>query len=235
VRFSLSRWLIAVLVIVASAGGVIGYRLSSGSINERIQGVVATLQAHGPAGWLAIALLQALIAASGVVPAAAMGAAAGAIYGVWIGFLLTAAGTMIGASVAFLLARSIFRPMVSGYLAKKPYMARLDESISNDGWRMVCLLRVSPIMPFAAGSYALGLTSIDFTSYLIGSFAALPALLGYVFLGHLAKAGLGIDLHGAGWIHLGLIGFGILATLFLVLHIGSIAKRAMSGKSTIKS
>lgn len=233
-KFRLSRWLIAIFVLIVSAIGVLGYRLSSVSADERIQSFLTSIQGHGPSGWIVIALLQALIAASGVVPAAAMGAAAGAIYGVWIGFSLTAIGTMVGATVSFLLARSVFRPLISSYLLKKPYMARLDRSISNEGWRVVCLLRLSPVMPFAAGSYALGLTSINLSSYLAGSIAALPALLGYVFLGHLAQEGLSDHRHGTGWLNLAFLGLGILATLLFILHIGTIVRRTSADRVSVK-
>lgn len=221
------------LVLASTSAGIVAFRLWSGSITHRIQALFLGLQTHGPAGWGAVALLQAGIAISGIFPAAAMGMAAGAIYGTWLGFALTSVGTMVGAAVAFLLARSLFRPLIQGYLSRKPYMARLDSAIATDGWRTVCLLRMSPVMPFAAGSYALGLTSIRFSHYLLGSFAALPALLGYVFLGHLARQGFGDAMNGSGPIHLAFLGIGILATLFLVLHIGRLAKRVGLTKSSI--
>ena len=232
---SLKRWVVAGVLMVMTAGGVIAYKLWSGSINDRIQALITGLESHGPAGWGMVALIQAAIAISGLLPAAAMGVAAGAIYGTWLGFALTAVGTLLGAAVAFLLARSLFRPMIQGYLSRKPYMARLDSAIATDGWRKVCLLRMSPVMPFAAGSYALGLTSIRFSHYLLGSFAALPALLGYVFLGHLAREGFGDAADGSGPIHLAFLGIGVIATLFLVLHVGRIAKRVGLTKSTLDS
>ena len=231
---SFKQWLIAAVLAVMTAGGVVAYKLWSGPINDRIQALITGLQSHGPAGWGMVALIQAAIAISGLLPAAAMGVAAGAIYGTWLGFALTAVGTLLGATVAFLLARSLFRPLIQGYLLRKPYMARLDSAIATDGWRTVCLLRMSPVMPFAAGSYALGLTSIRFSHYLLGSLAALPALLGYVFLGHLARQGFGDATHGTGLVHLAFLGIGIIATLFLVLHLGRLAKRVGLTKSSFE-
>ena len=82
----------------------------------------------------------------GVVPASLLGIAAGGVYGVVLGFLLAAAGTLIGGWLAFKLARSLLRPWVERMLARRGpgRMARLDEAVTRDGWRFVCLLRISP-------------------------------------------------------------------------------------------
>ena len=52
------------------------------------------------------------------------------------------------------------------------------------------LLRASPLTPFVATSYLLGLSAISVRDYMLGTLAALPALLGYVSLGAFARAGL---------------------------------------------
>ena len=62
--------------------------------------------------------------------------------------------------------------------------------LAQDGWRIVCLLRVSPVMPFAATSYVLGMSAVGIQAYVLGTLASLPALLGYVYIGTLAEAGL---------------------------------------------
>jgi uncharacterized membrane protein YdjX (TVP38/TMEM64 family) len=66
------------------------------------------------------------------------------------------------------------------------YVTPRASRLAQDGWRLVCVLRVSPVMPFAMTSYALGLTGISQRAYLLGTLAALPALLGYVTVGALA-------------------------------------------------
>ena len=148
----------------------------------------------GPTGYIVFGALISVVAASGILPASLLGIAAGSAYGVLLGFPLAAVSTMAGAVAAFGLSRSLFRDAVARQLARRPRLTHFDELVARDGWRIVCLLRISPVMPFAATSYALGMSAVGIEAYLIGTAASLPALLGYVYLGTLADAGLlGLD------------------------------------------
>jgi uncharacterized membrane protein YdjX (TVP38/TMEM64 family) len=159
----------------------------------------------------------------GVVPGALLGLAAGALYGTALGFALSAASVLAAAAVAFGLSRSFLRPTIAGLLQRHGWMARLDGALTEDSWHIVALLRISPVMPFSLTSYALGLSGISFTGYALGTLASLPPLLGYVVIGMLGRAGAG----GGTWLHEGLTGFGILATLALTVHLTHLATRAL--------
>ena len=89
----------------------------------------------------------------------------------------------------------------------------------------MCLLRVSPIMPFSATSYLLGLSAIRLRDYAAGTLASLPALGGYVFTGTLADTGLSSWASGAGLVHWLLLAIGGLATLLLIVRLKQIAAR----------
>jgi uncharacterized membrane protein YdjX (TVP38/TMEM64 family) len=92
-------------------------------------------------------MLQVLVAVSGVLPASLLGVVAGGIYGLVPGFVLAAISTMAGALVAFFLSRSVFRPTVERLIASRPGLRNFDSLIAQDGLRLVCLLRLSPVMP----------------------------------------------------------------------------------------
>lgn len=182
----------------------------------------------GAHNWAVFLLLQTLIVISGILPASFVGIAAGALFGVAFGFGLAAGSTIIGAVIAFALARSIFRPWVESFLLRRRTLQKFDAALGQDGWRSIVLLRLSPVMPFALTSYALGLTAITWRNYLLGSAAALPSLFGFVLLGHFGGRGLD-DLHmgktPAGII---LILFGVVTTALLTFHLGGIAKRILA-------
>jgi uncharacterized membrane protein YdjX (TVP38/TMEM64 family) len=160
---------------------------------------------------------------SGILPASLLGVAAGAIYGLAPGFLLAAVSTLAGALLSFLLSRSLFRATVERLAVRRPRLRNLDARIARDGWKLVCLLRVSPIMPFSATSLALGLSAVALRDYAVGTLASLPALCGYVFIGTLADTSLSEWATGASTVRLILLGIGGLATLVLVLRFGQIA------------
>lgn len=76
----------------------------------------------------------------GVLPASVVAIGAG------LAFLLSAAGTLVGAWAAFQLSRSLLRPMVARFLKDRGRAARFDDAVVRDGWRFVFLLRISPVM-----------------------------------------------------------------------------------------
>jgi uncharacterized membrane protein YdjX (TVP38/TMEM64 family) len=181
----------------------------------------------GVTGWPVFLAIQIAVSASGLIPASVIGVVAGLLYGAFVGFLLSAAGTLIGGYIAFQLSRSWMRPFVMKLVSNRPQLARLDEGISREGWQLVCLLRISPTMPFAATSYALGLTRIGLLPYLAGSLASLPALLGYVILGNVTESTLHPDLIAAEQsLNWGLVLAGAGATAVLSLQIWRLFKSA---------
>ena len=217
------RAVLAVVLLLTIACGIVGMQLLPNAVLAPTSRIVAMVRSLGGIGLIGFALLQAFIALSGVFPASLLGIAAGTIYGLAVGCLLATASTMVGAVLAFLLSRSTFRPAIERLCARRPRLSNFDARIASDGWKLVCLLRLSPVMPFAPTSYLLGLSSVRMRDYLIGTLASMPTLLGFVFLGTLADKGAAVAGGGAsmwGWIA---IGVGAPATLALTAYLGRIA------------
>jgi uncharacterized membrane protein YdjX (TVP38/TMEM64 family) len=192
---------------------------------------IAAIAALGTFGWIAFAGLQILVSVSGVLPASALGIAAGSIYGTSLGFTVSAASSLAGAAFAFALSRSVLRPWIERRMRDRQHLRRIDAAIQRDGWRLACLVRLSPIMPFAATSYMLGLSSISFRDYCIGTLGSLPALFGYVVIGALAGESVHASTSGVGLIRLGLICAGVLATGIVTLRIGKIVAAVTGWRS----
>lgn len=214
-----ARTVIGVLLGAVILAGLI-ISQSYHSVVTHVEQVIIVVQAMGPLGWLVFATMQAVIAAVGVVPASLLGIGAGLAYGVWLGFVLSATGTLLGGLAAFQLSRSLLRPWIAGLLERHMRAARIDDAVARYGWKFVCLMRISPVMPFAATSYALGLTRIGMRTYLLGTLASLPALLGYVVLGALANQGLAATSGGGGPLRWASLAVGIVATGLLTFRIG---------------
>jgi len=171
------------------------------------------------------AMVQLLVAVSGILPASLLGVAAGVIYGLVPGFALAAVSTWAGALLSFFLSRSLFRATIERLAVRRPRLRDLDARIAQDGWKLVCLLRISPVMPFSATSLVLGLSAVGLRDYAIGTLASLPALFGYVFIGTLADTSLSAWATGASSVRLILLAIGGLATLILVLRLGQVAMK----------
>jgi SNARE associated Golgi protein len=138
---------------------------------------------------------------------------------------LSITGHLLGAPAAFGLGRSAFRGRIERAMSGKRQLHNLNAALGRDGWRLVCLLRASPLTPFVAASYLLGLSAVTLPDYMLGTLAAPPALLGYVLLGALARAGL-LASTGAGppfqWALLA-------ATVLAVAHVGALVAKVADG------
>jgi uncharacterized membrane protein YdjX (TVP38/TMEM64 family) len=222
--FSSPRGLAAV-GLVGLAGLGVATTLSPVGLISATDISVRAFRHLGFGGSVVFGVLQVLVAASGILPASLLAVAAGGIYGLVPGFVLAAVSTMAGALVAFFLSRSLFRPAIERLMANRPRLRNFDAFIAQEGWRLVLLLRISPVMPFSATSYMLGLSSIDLRGYAVGTLASLPTMCGYVFIGTLADASLSGGMTSANparWI---LFGIGGAATLALAVRFGQMVRR----------
>ena len=118
-----------------------------------------------------------------LIPGSVLTLAAGALFGIARGALLVMVAATIGASAAFLIARYAARERMARRLAGNTRFAAIDRAIARSGWRMVVLLRLSPLVPFNVLNYALGLTGVRFAEYLAACAAMLPGTLLYVYYG----------------------------------------------------
>jgi uncharacterized membrane protein YdjX (TVP38/TMEM64 family) len=204
------------------------YGLSdAGDRAATVLAVLHQLRDFGVLGWIIFIGLQTLVALVGFLPASLLGIAAGAIYGMVLGFGLSAIGVVIGAEISFLLARSALRPKITKLLEKRAMFKKLDQAVTQDGWRLVLLLRVSPVMPFSLTSFALGLSGIRRQAYSFGTLASLPALLLYVVAGHLGKTSIAALHRGTSILHLLVLCVGIISTIFLTVRGGHLIARAI--------
>ncbi len=132
---------------------------SSGSVEESITelGVVAPIAF--------VAVYAALTV--GLLPGAALSLAAGAIFGVGLGTVVTVLGATIGATLAFLIGRRLSRGSVEAITGGQ--LQRLDRHLAERGFASVLLVRLVPLVPFNALNYAAGATGLRLRDYVGGT------------------------------------------------------------------
>jgi uncharacterized membrane protein YdjX (TVP38/TMEM64 family) len=139
--------------------------------------------------------------------------AAGYVYGFWA-FPLTYASIAFASMLAFLAARYLLRDKIRSLLIRRPKYRKLDRAVAEDGWQVVVLMRLSPIVPFNLQNYALGVTAIPFLQYLTATLIGIaPGIAIYVYFGIFGK-GLGDGPSAFDWV---LFGLGVLATIALAI------------------
>lgn len=143
------------------------------------------------------------------------------------GTLLVSLGSTLAVAISFLLGRFALRGWIERKLAHKSAFKTIDEAVGREGWKMVLLLRLSPVFPFTLLNYGLGLTKIRFGPALLASWIGmLPGTILYIYLGSIAQVATGETTTTQKVFY----GIGLLATLVVTVRITKIAKRALSGK-----
>ena len=68
----------------------------------------------------------------------------------------------IAASISFFIGRTFLRSWAQKFIAGSPKWRAIDKAIAKEGFKVVLLLRLSPLLPFAISNYIYGVTSVDF-------------------------------------------------------------------------
>jgi uncharacterized membrane protein YdjX (TVP38/TMEM64 family) len=93
--------------------------------------------------------------------------AAGGLFGVALGALLTVLGASIGAVGSFYLGRALGRDEVERIAG--PRARRLDSFLRRHGFTTVLYLRLVPVVPFNVFNYACGATGVRGQDYFAGN------------------------------------------------------------------
>jgi uncharacterized membrane protein YdjX (TVP38/TMEM64 family) len=174
------------------------------------------------------------LAAVFFVPGSALTIGAGVLYGLGWGFVAVSAGSTLGATAAFLVARYLARDRVERWAARDRRFAAIDEAVGREGWKIVLLTRLSPIFPFTLLNYLYGLTRVRLAPYVLASWIGMmPGTLLYVYLGFagraVAQAAAGRTARSpaeyAAWT------IGLIATLAVTVHVTRLARRALRDRA----
>jgi uncharacterized membrane protein YdjX (TVP38/TMEM64 family) len=193
-----------------------------------IESCIALSGAYGP---LLFAMLYALGSAL-FVPAAPLSIAAGYLFGPMIGIPVVAAASTLGCALAFLLSRTLARPLLEPRLRRYPKFCRIDRAVAARApGKTVFLLRLSPLIPLTLLSYVLGITSVGFWPYVAASgLGLLPISTVYVLLGGAGKGALSAAGGHSGAARAAMAAAGLLATAAATRLISNIASEALAAQ-----
>ncbi len=227
-RERMSKWLkvggaIALVGVAMEAAVALPLGAWAGELVEGIRGAgVLGLVVYAVA-YVAAALL--------LLPGSLLTLGAGFAYGPLYGTLLVSPVSVAAASAAFLLGRSAARPWIQKRVEADPRFAAIDAAIGRNGFKIVSLLRLSPVFPFNLLNYALGLTRVGFRDFVLGSFVGmLPGTILYVYLGSLVTSvsALSTSSEAGGGLRQVLYWAGLGATVLVTVYVTRIARRALN-------
>lgn len=173
---------------------------------EKIRSLILSAGPLAPVLYVVIYSLAPVLFAPGWILTIAGGLAFGPVWGT----ILTVAGATIGATLAFLVARTMGREFVAR-LFKGKFKA-LDEKSGDHGFQIIFSLRLIPVVPFNALNYVAGISNVKSKDYILGTFLGIiPGTFVYVYLGDsLANV--------YSWQFLGAIGLLVLLSLIPLFY-----------------
>lgn len=179
------------------------------------------VQSHGAVGWVVFVGLYILVVML-PLPAAAMSVVGGLAFG-WWGYPLSMLGSILGAIPPYLIGRTWLRRWLLRRFTG-PKVAAADKVITDNAVLFVGLLRLTPILPFTAQNWLLGLTAVRFWPYVWATLAGLaPGTLATVWIGEMGGLASARAQSSQIWI----AGGGLLAFGALVAWMGRVATREL--------
>lgn len=185
-----TKWLfglIAILVVAAFFYFDLGQWLSLESLKKQQAALSGIVNEHFLISVFVFFLIYLAVAAFSLPGAAVLTLAGGAIFGFVTGFVTVSFASSIGALLAFLGARFLFRDFIKKRFADQ--LAPIEKGLEKDGAFYLLSLRLVPLFPFFVVNLLMGLTNIPArTFYVFSQLGMIPGTLAFVYAGtQLAK------------------------------------------------
>jgi len=137
-------------------------------------------------------VLAYIIATLLVLPSTAFNLAGGALFGNWIGLLITSFAAVLSAAIAFMISRSVSRDRLAKILPQafateesENSIGFIDRHLRSNGIAYIAALRILPLIPFSIVSFTAGVSSIRFRDYLLGTLIGAPiGFAPFIFFGN---------------------------------------------------
>ncbi|CAI5487857.1 unnamed protein product [Closterium sp. Naga37s-1] len=218
----------ALIVSVVASLALLGYYFRD-DISSAIDYFTTYIEGAGSGGYVTFVLGYSLLEVL-AVPAIPLTLSAGVLFGPAMGTFLCSLSGTISATIAFLIARYVARDRIQDMVRGNKKYEAIDRAVGNNSFRIVTLLRLSPLMPFSLGNYFYGLTSVKLLPYILGTWIGmLPGTWAYVSAGSfgrsLLEAESGTSLLGDSSLY-SLLG-GVALTAFAATYITKVVQDAV--------
>jgi uncharacterized membrane protein YdjX (TVP38/TMEM64 family) len=157
-------------------------------VTDGLRTALAWTARHREVAWLAFIVLYVLATVC-LLPGLILTIAAGAIFGLTRGVVLVSVASVLGATAAFFIGRTVAREWISRRIRAWPRFGALDRALGIRGFWIVLLTRLSPVFPFNLLNYAYGITAVRPRDYILASWLGMiPGTVLYVYAGSAAAS-----------------------------------------------
>ena len=182
---SKGKWLLLALIVAAIAAFILldlGRFLSLEYFKARQAEVMTYYSEHPLETAIAFFLLYIVVVAPSLPGAGVMTIVAGAIFGLLWGVIIVSFASSVGATLAMLASRYLFRDAVQAKFGDR--LGAINRGIEKEGAFYLLTLRLVPLFPFFVVNLLMGLTPIrPRTFYWASQLGMLPATVVFVNFG----------------------------------------------------
>ncbi len=143
------------------------------------------LRSFGTASVLITIILFIVMTFTIVFPFMILSGAAGIVYGLFWGIIISWAGELAGALVMFVAARYFLRHTVEGWITKSRYLKQVDDYSAENGFKALLIARLLPLAPSGIITAVAAISRISFKDFFLATIIGkLPPVVIKVILGH---------------------------------------------------
>lgn len=201
--------IVRLLILALLLSAITAVILNRDSIDaKQLENWVEQAGLAGPVVFMLIYIIGTVL----FFPGSVLTLAGGALFGPVWGTFYNLTGATIGATLSFLIARYLASNWVEAKTGGK--LKSIKQGVEAEGWRFVAFVRLVPLFPFNILNYALGLTRIKLSHYIIASYVCmLPGGLAYTYLGYAGREAVA---GSEGLIQKGLLALALLAAVAFI-------------------
>ncbi|MAB82622.1 MAG: hypothetical protein CMJ24_04190 [Phycisphaerae bacterium] len=119
-------------------------------------------------------------------PESVIAIAAGTLFGFWMGIVWVVVAGTIGATLIFLVGRTVFYRPVRRRLEQHPKLMAFDKAAGKEGFKLMLLLRLCPLN-YSLLCYVLSVSSAKFRPYVLACIGMFPGNISTVYFGFTAR------------------------------------------------
>ena len=172
------KWIVLILIVI---GLIVASAILP--VKDWIRSFINWVQQLGPLGVVVFIAAYALATVL-FLPGWIFTVGAGLVYGVVGGTLVALTGAVIGATLAFIVARYFVRKNIEDYAKKNRASRRSMKRSARTAGKLSDCCDLSPLIPFNLSNYFYGITAVSLKAYVaISAVGMIPGTLLYAYLG----------------------------------------------------
>ncbi len=145
----------------------IGGYMTLSSLKANRDALLGLYERH-KSGMIAIFIITYIVQTALSLPGAAiLSLAGGAVFGAVMGTLYVNIGATVGAALAFMATRYLFRDAVLKKFGSN--LVNMNKELEQRGFNYLLFLRLVPVFPFFLINFGAGLTAISLRTFLFGT------------------------------------------------------------------